>query len=258
MAAYVWGYRVALLVTDDRSHLAPPASSAGTSPARRRGAAARLAPVVTLLAPEPHAEARRAACAGHRAPRMRHAVIDPLRDFLSRPGALMILAFVALFKLGEAMAGIMTAPFYRRWVSRATRSLDRAVFAGRDAGRHHRSAAGWSRASASGRALLWTGSAQTLAMAMYVRARASAGSMPCFMRTVATEAFAQGMADAAFMTYLSGLCSMAFTATHYALLSSLAALAMHTIGGFSGVLAEALGWTRFYGCARLPRCPRCG
>jgi len=39
---------------------------------------------------------------------------------------------------------------------------------------------------------------------------------------------------------------MAFTATHYALLSSLAALSVHTLGGFSGVLAQALGWTRFY------------
>ena len=64
--------------------------------------------------------------------------------------------------------------------------------------------------------------------------------------TVSAEAFAQGMADAAFLTYLSSLCSLAFTATHYALLSSLSAIAVHTIGGFSGILARALGWPRFY------------
>ena len=47
------------------------------------------------------------------ASRLAHAVIAPLREFLTRRGAVLILAFVALFKLGEAMAGMMTAPFYR-------------------------------------------------------------------------------------------------------------------------------------------------
>ena len=72
------------------------------------------------------------------------------------------------------------------------------------------------------------------------------------------EAFAQGMADAAFLTYLSGLCSVAFSGTHYALLSSLAAISVHTLGGASGVLAAALGWVPFYACACSPRCRRWG
>jgi PAT family beta-lactamase induction signal transducer AmpG len=54
------------------------------------------------------------------------------------------------------------------------------------------------------------------------------------------------MADAAFIAYLSGLCAIAFTATQYALLSSLAALALRTVGGLSGFLAAALGWKLFY------------
>ena len=61
------------------------------------------------------------------------------------------------------------------------------------------------------------------------------------------ENVAEAMADAAFLTYLSALCSTRFTATQYALLSSLAALASRTLGGTSGALAEALGWTAFYG-----------
>ena len=97
-----------------------------------------------------------------------------------------------------------------------------------------------------GRSLLWTGWAQTVAMGMYVVLAYSAGAHGILYGTVVTEAFAQGIADAAFLTYLSGLCSLAFTATHYALLSSLAAIAVHTIGGFSGILAGSLGWVRFY------------
>jgi PAT family beta-lactamase induction signal transducer AmpG len=63
------------------------------------------------------------------------------------------------------------------------------------------------------------------------------------------------MADAAFITYLSGLCSRTFTATHYALLSSLAAISVHTLGGGSGVLAEQLGWVRFYALCMFAALP---
>ena len=81
---------------------------------------------------------------------------------------------------------------------------------------------------------------------MYVVLACSAGAHSVLYGTVVTEAFAQGVADAAFLTYLSGLCSRRFTATQYALLSSVPAFAIHTIGGVSGVLAGAVGWVWFY------------
>jgi PAT family beta-lactamase induction signal transducer AmpG len=174
-------------------------------------------------------------------------VIEPLREFVSRPGAWTILAFVALFKLGEAMAGVMTAPFYvSLGFDRAAIALANflpslfATFAGTALG-------GWLVARlGSGRALLWTGWVQTLAMAMYVVLAYSAGERHMLVLTVVTESFAEGMADAAFIAYLSGLCAIAFTATQYALLSSIAALALRTVGGLSGFLAQAVGWKAFY------------
>jgi PAT family beta-lactamase induction signal transducer AmpG len=81
---------------------------------------------------------------------------------------------------------------------------------------------------------------------MYVVLAYSAGERHMLVLTVVTEAFAEGMADAAFIAYLSGLCSIAFTATQYALLSSIAALALRTVGGLSGFLAQAVGWKTFY------------
>ncbi len=252
MAAYVWGYRVALLIAT--TGVIGAAGTIGWHAALLCVAALiALGVPVTLLAPEPVAEARRAV-AGFAA-RLRHAVVEPLLAFFARPGAGEILAFVALFKLGEAMAGIMTAPFYRalgfsRDAIAATGPFSLvATLAGITLG-------GWMVARIGvGRALLWTGWAQTVAMAMYVWLSVSAGDHGVLYGTVATEAFAQGMADAAFITYLSGLCSMAFTATHYALLSSLAALTVHTLGGFSGVLAEGLGWTRFYALCAFAALP---
>ena len=66
---------------------------------------------------------------------------------------------------------------------------------------------------------------------------------------VLSEAFVQGLATASFLAYLSTLCSRAHTATQYALLTSLAVLGSHVIGGFSGFVAEAVGWQAFYGIA---------
>ena len=93
-------------------------------------------------------------------------------------------------------------------------------------------------------------------MGMYLLLASSAGEHHVLYATVMTEAFAEGMADAAFITYLSGLCSVAFTATQYALLSSLAAIALRTVGGLSGFMAADLGWTRFYAVCDVRRAAR--
>lgn len=256
LAAYVWGYRVALLIAT--SGVIAGAGRIGWHWALA-GVAVLIAagPLVTLLAPEPAQPPPQAHPAGI-VRRLREAIADPLVEFLARPGSIAILAFVALFKLGEAMAGIMTAPLYRslgfaRDTVAATGpfSLVATLF-GIGFGGFLVVRIG------VGRALLWTGWAQTLAMAMYVALAASPGDQPVLFATVATEAFAQGMADAAFLIYLSGLCSLRFTATQYALLSSVPALAIHTIGGVSGLLAGAVGWMPFYGLCMFAALPAMG
>jgi PAT family beta-lactamase induction signal transducer AmpG len=256
MAAYVWGYRVALLIAT--TGVISAVDVVGWHVALL-GVAALIGcgVIVTLLAPEPPPAERRVVAAAWRA-RLAHAVVEPLRDFLTRRGALVILAFVALFKLGEAMAGIMTAPFYRAlgFSRDAIAATGWFSLGGTLAGI---SLGGWLVAKlGTGRALLRTGWAQTLAMAMYLLLAVSAGEHHVLYATVTTEAFAQGMADAAFITYLSGLCSREFTATHYALLSSLAAISVHTIGGASGVLVEWLGWIGFYTLCLFAALPSMG
>ena len=266
MAAYIWGYRVALLV----------ATTGVIASVGVVGWHAALLGVATLIgggqqgvelvhslhhrhgdtvvSPEPPALTRAAVAAGLAA-RLVHAVIEPLRDFLTRRGAPLILAFVALFKLGEAMAGIMTAPFYRAlgFSREAIAATGWFSLGGTLAGI---ALGGWLVARlGTGPALLRTGWAQTIAMAMYLLLAVSAGEHHVLFATVTTEAFAQGMADAAFITYLSGLCSREFTATHYALLSSLAAISVHTIGGASGVLAERMGWVAFYALCMFAALP---
>jgi PAT family beta-lactamase induction signal transducer AmpG len=274
LAVYVWGYRVALLVS--MSGVVAASAVVGWH-AALLGVAVLIAAgtLVTLVASRedaPVAAGRADASvtavgaeasvtaggadfrdlAGRAEPRgaahggLRHAVVDPVRSFLARPSALLVLSFVALFKLGEAMAGIMTAPFYRHL------TFDKAAIAATGLFSLWATLAGitlggWLVARIGvGRALLWTGWAQTVAMAMYVLLSLVPGQHAVLYATVTAEAFAQGLADAAFLTFLSALCAREFAATQYALLSSVPQLAIHTVGAVSGLMAATLGWTLFY------------
>ncbi len=254
LAAYVWGYRIALLVVT--YGVIRTAGVVGWEIGLLGVAALlMLGPLVTLLAPEPDTISRGDGQDLGFAARLRAAVLEPLLEFLVRPGAVLILLFVALFKLGEAFAGLMTAPFYRALGFGLPTIANNAWFSlgGTLAGF---AAGAWLVARIGvGRALVATGWAQTLAMGMYVLLAQSPGMTAMLWGTVTTEAFAQGMADAAFLTYLSGLCSRRFTATQYALLSSVPALAIHTIGPWSGAVAASTGWFWFYVLSLLAALP---
>jgi PAT family beta-lactamase induction signal transducer AmpG len=239
LAAYVWGYRVAMLVST--TGVIAAAGTIGWHSALLCVAALIGCGTMVTLA------AKREDASGAAPGRgLRHAIADPVRSFLTRPSAWLVLGFVALFKLGEAMAGIMTAPFYRHL------TFDKTVIAGTGVFSLGATLAGitlggWLVARIGvGRALLLTGWAQTLAMGMYVLLSLTPGQPMMLYATVTAEAFAQGMADAAFLTFLSALCAREFAATQYALLSSVPNLAIHTIGAVSGVMAASLGWTLFY------------
>ena len=245
LAAYVWGYRVALLASGAwvlRLASALDWRSALLAAAALMGASA----LVTLAAREPSVE-RPTETAGGPVAQFRAAVAEPLRDFLGRPHAGTVLAFVALFKLGEVLSHGMDAPFYRAMgfdrlqVSLATgEPALAATLLGAAAG-------GWLVGRLGvGQALVLAGFGQAATQFLYFALAVSAGDVRVLLTKVVTENFVEAAATACFLAYLSGLCSTRFTATQYALLSSVAALGLRTVGGFSGVLAEAMGWVPFY------------
>lgn len=242
-ACYVWGYRFALLAAN--------AGALGmVALVGWEGAFATCAALVgigflaVMFAPEPTAPPRQELSW---ALRMKLAVVDPFADFVTRKHWLAILLFIVLFKLGEALAGIMTPPFYRAiGFTRGEVAAVGSVF-GLVMALSGVLAGGWFVARiGTGRALVITGLLQMLSNLMYVALYAAGHDLGMLYAQVGVENFTDGLADAAFVAYLTGLTNRAFSATQYALLSSLAAVPLRFLGGWSGQLAEALGWTHFF------------
>ena len=242
-ACYVWGYRFALLAASGGG-LGLVAVIGWSGAFAYCASLVAIGFVAVLFAPEPSAPPPEPMGWGRR---IRTAVIDPFADFMKRRYWLAILLFVGLFKLGEALAGIMTAPFYREiGFTRGEVAAVGSVFglvmtlAGVLAG-------GWFVARiGTGRALVITGLAQMLSNLMYVALYSAGRDMPMLYAQVGVENFTDGLADAAFVTYLTALTNRAFSATQYALLSSLAAVPLRFLGGWSGQLAEVMGWRNFF------------
>ncbi len=245
LAVYVWGYRGAMLTSTTGVTLI--ATHAGWHAALATMAAILAAgTLVTLAAPHLAALARPARLPGWRAS-VEAAFLAPLRDFLTRPGAATVLAFVLLFRLGKVLADGSAAAFYRYGVGFTTTTIGDA------------NAWGWAGTLAGAacgawlvlrmttlRALLLTGLFQAASLALYLALLLTGPNEIALIGKMVVENFAGACADMAFLTYVSALCSRAYTATQYALLSSLAAVAFHTIGGLSGFAAEALGYPLFY------------
>jgi PAT family beta-lactamase induction signal transducer AmpG len=243
-AGYVWGYRAAMLISG--SGVIALSVTLGWHDAILLLVPLQLiGAVTTVLCPEPVPPP--GLHIGSIMARFRAAVAAPLAEFLSRRGAVLILAFVVLFYLGEALAGVMLAPYYTHLgFNRAVIALATgpaalvAVLAGTALGGVLVARAG------VGIALLAALIFQTLALGLYPILGLYPQMPHILLEVSVVESFAQGISDAAFITYLSGLCNKNYTATQYALLSSVAAVALRTVGGLSGVLAQALGWIRFY------------
>jgi PAT family beta-lactamase induction signal transducer AmpG len=246
LAAYIWGYRGAMLVAGSG------VIYLSTTDLGWRGAYMLMAglmaafTLITALAPDPGGLALPLEVPSF-AGRIEAAFLAPLRDFMARPGAWPVLAFIVLFRLGHMAADTTAAGFYRA-LHFSSHDVAAANFLPQLAGTLAGAAAGgWLVARLGGaRALLLTGTLQALSLGLYLVLLAAGHDAAVLSAKVGLEEFAHAAADTAFLTYLSALCSRQYSATQYALLSSLAALALHTLGGFSGFAAEALGYRDFY------------
>jgi PAT family beta-lactamase induction signal transducer AmpG len=188
--------------------------------------------------------------------RLSQAVAEPLSEFLQRRGAVLILAFIILFRLGGALGAPMLAPFYtglgfdRAAIAIANGPLSLILgIAGTGLGGLLVMRLG------VGRALLLTALLQVAALCLYPLLALFPHAPHILLIIAGVEAFTDAFSDTAFLSYLSCLCAPEHTATQYALFSSLAPLALHTVAGASGIIAQHTGFFIFYCLAALAALP---
>ena len=96
------------------------------------------------------------------------------------------------------------------------------------------------------RALLVCGGLQAASNLLYAVQASVGHNVGVLALAISGENLTGGMASAAFVAYLSLLCSRDFTATQYALLSSLATVGLNVLAASGGALAQAVGWIPFF------------
>jgi MFS transporter, PAT family, beta-lactamase induction signal transducer AmpG len=205
--------------------------------------------LVTLLAPEPRVDA---------APpkTLRAAVVEPFVDFFDRQGAWLILAFVVLYKIGDQMASSMTTPFILELGLSKTELAAIAKVFGMGATLGGAFVGGLFMLRLGIHRALWVfGAAQALAILAFA-ALAHVGRVQTLVAlAVALENFTAGMGTSAFVAYMASLTNKRFTATQYALITSLMGIPRVLAGAPTGYLARELGWTGYFVFCALAALP---
>ena len=174
-------------------------------------------------------------------------VWNPFREFLTRHGAFLILAFVLLYKIGDAMGQVMLGPMINELGFSDTEYIAVNKFVGF-----------WALIVGSalgapfiawlgmGRALFFSGLLMMLSNGLFALLAATGKSAAMLALAVGTENLTSGIGLTVFVTYLSGLSSLAYTATQFALLSSFAAVGRTWLSTPAGFAAEGFGWVGFW------------
>jgi PAT family beta-lactamase induction signal transducer AmpG len=272
MASYVAAYRVGALVSGAGALFLVTAfqSTLGERSAWTAGYAVMAVLILigvtaTLLATEPASSA--VAEADHALPGHRNSLkrafwsaLDSFRDFLSHDLAIAVLAFVALFKLADALAFALLTPF----VLDLGFSLTQLATIRNGVGFIVAVLGGFAGGLIA-RALplsvsLWIGGLLQTIMILAFSWQAVVGkSLAMLTLTTTIEFFTDAVGTVIFVAYLSALCgNPLYTATQFALLTAFAALGRNVFSLGTGYLAHAVGWASFFVICALSGLPALG
>jgi len=179
---------------------------------------------------------------------LHEAVVYPFVEFFRRPGAWEILLFVILYKIGDVAAAQMTTPYILQHIGFSRTELG-TIFKG----------FGMAATILGGivggalmtrwdlrRSLLVFGILQGVSTISFVLLEFTGRQLWALSVVIGVENICGGMGTAAYMALLMGLCNTRFTATQYALLSSLMAVSRYITGAPTGYLVVAAGWVWFF------------
>ena len=185
---------------------------------------------------------------------LRGALVDPFAEFIGRYRwqALLILALIAVYRISDVVMGIMANPFYvdmgytKDEVAAVTKVFGVLMtLLGAFIGGVLSLRLGVMRILMLG-ALLSAGSNLLFAWLGGV-----GHNLTALVWVISADNLASGIASAAFIAYLSGLTQVQYSATQYALFSSMMLLMPKWLAGFSGVFVDAHGYATFFTCTAL-------
>ncbi len=188
---------------------------------------------------------------------LREAVVEPFHEFIGRAGvreALLVLGFIFFYKLGDSLCTALATPFYLSMGYTKTQiglvakhaGLWPAVIGGLVGGL-------WMVRLGINRALWLFGVVQLLsifgfAWLAWLGPQSGIGSeqLVSLASVIGLEALGVGLGTAAFVAYIARATHPLYTATQFALFTSLAAVPRSFINAAAGWLVEQLGWFNFF------------
>jgi len=197
--------------------------------------------IPTLLGPEPDGKIIPPGT-------IKEAIWGPMKDYFSRDSALMLLLLIILYKLGDAYASALTTAFLIKGIG----------FTAREVGAINKTL-GLTSLIVGGifggtlmiklklfRSLMAFGILQAVSILSFAALALVGKSYGMLVFAVAFENLTGGMGTAAFVSLLMAMCNHRYTATQYALLSSLAALGRIIVSPTSGFVVESIGWPGYF------------
>ncbi len=182
---------------------------------------------------------------------MKQAVVEPFREFFSREGgvasALAILAFVVLYKLGDNMAVALETPFYIDMGYSLTEIGSVAKVAKLWASIAGGALGGIIMLKLSINRALWVfGVVQMVTILGYAWLSVSDPTLTGLFAMVSAEYLGVGLGAIALTAFIARETSLGFTATQFALFSSLFAIPRVVANASTGFIIEAIGYTQFF------------
>ena len=238
-ALYVNGYRLGMLLASGGGLIL--ADQISYSLVYLIMAACMLPGILTTLkTPEP--------VIPYEAPKtLKEAVLEPLIEYFSRNQSLWILAFILFYKIGDSMASAITIPFY----------MD-IGFSKTEIGAIVKLFGFWATiagALGGGIIMLRMGINRSLWIFGFLQAVSTAGfailaftgyNLGLLAAVIAFENLSSGMGTSAYVAFMASITHKKFTATQYALLTSLMGIPRVVASAPTGFLAKYLGWSNFF------------
>mgnify|MGYP003594115766 CR=1 FL=1 len=177
------------------------------------------------------------------------ALIAPFRDFIIRHGrqALLILGLIAIYRISDVVMGVMSNPFYvdMGYSKDEVAAISKVygvlmTIAGAAIGGILTLKIGIMRTLFLGAVL------SAITNLLFVWLAGQGHDVDALIFTISADNLSAGIASSAFIAYLSGLTNSAYSATQYALFSSVMLLLPKFIAGFSGQFVDAYGYEPFF------------